>query len=262
VGERVLSDALFLRSESNYHCLSNCAAGADVNELERYRQFRLKGRHCYDREFSQTQNLPGRYQLAVTFKEGDSGKGLHHHYNSSSWRRLPLPSCDTWQKEAIGRQAMMSVLCAGLVLYATIKCLLYWFIQSAFQVAPPCQLGLSGSVNRNSAPFISALAQPINSIVITNPRTSSGRNYPELFGARSWYSTNHYDTLARNMAIAWNQFVGAKDWRILLCILKDGLENRLWSEFSLVSLGRKAAPVPLEIAMTGFWQMLVYLKPS
>lgn len=225
------------------------------SELERYRQVGLKASSAMTEVLEAAKPTWTEYELAGAGAEALWARGLHPALTLvAGERRLPLYRHATPSKEAIGRQAMMVFCARGYGLYANLtRFVVFGSLQSEHSE-------LHCHVREIEAQALN-LCQPgtsLNTVYDALAQTYQQHGYPNAIREHHQGGTTGYlareivanptttDTLAENMAIAWNPSLAGAKIEDTFVILKDGLENLTFDpNFPGVEVEGRLRPVPL-----------------
>lgn len=227
------------------------------SELERYRQVGLKASSAMTEVLSNAKPTWTEYQLAGAGAEALWARGLHPALTLvAGERRLPLYRHATPSKEAIGRQAMMVFCARGYGLYANLtRFVVFGSLQSE-------HADLHRHVREVEASALSLCKAGIslNTVYDALAQAYQQRGYPNAIREHHQGGTTGYlareivanptttDTLAENMAVAWNPSLAGAKIEDTFVILKDGLENLTFDpNFPSVEVEGRLRPVPLEM---------------
>ncbi|MDZ7956447.1 MAG: M24 family metallopeptidase [Aulosira sp. DedQUE10] len=228
------------------------------SELERYRQVGRKASEAMTEILKVAKPTWTEYQLAGAGAEALWARGLHPALTLVAGdRRLPLYRHATATKEEIGKEAMMVFCARGYGLYANLT----RFV--CFGKLPDEHAKLHRHIREIEAPALN-LCQPgtsLNTVYETLAQTYQQHGFPHAIRQHHQGGTTGYlareivanptttDTLAQNMAVAWNpSLVGAKIEDTFV-ILEDGkLENLTFDvDFPHVEVEGRLRPVVLEM---------------
>jgi Xaa-Pro aminopeptidase len=228
------------------------------SELERYRQVGQKASAAMTEVLQAAKPTWTEYQLAGAGAEALWTRGLHPALTLvAGERRLPLYRHATPTGEQLGRQAMLVFCARGYGLFANLT----RFV--CFGALPEESTQLHRHVREIEAQALSLckLGTPLNAIYHGLAQTYEQHGFANAIREHHQGGTTGYlareivanphttDTLAENMAMAWNpSLVGAKIEDTFV-ILKDGkLENLTYDpNFPSVEVEGRLRAVPLEI---------------
>jgi Xaa-Pro aminopeptidase len=228
------------------------------SELDRYRQVGRKASVAMTEVLRAAKPTWTEYQLAGAGAEALWARGLHPALTLvAGERRLPLYRHATPSTEAIGRQAMMVFCARGYGLYANLtRFVIFGSLQSEHSQ-------LHHHVREVEAEALS-LCQPgtsLNTVYNAIAQAYQQHGYPNAIREHHQGGTTGYlarevvanpittDTLAENMAIAWNPSLPGAKIEDTFVILQDGkLENLTFDpNWPSVEVEGRARPVPLEM---------------
>ncbi len=254
----ILSDHPTSHQESLPVSLTNRKRVMLPSELERYRQMGRKASEAMTEVLSAAQPTWTEYQLAGAGAEALWARGLHPTLTLvAGERRLPLYRHATPSKEAIGRQGMMVFCARGYGLYASLtRFVVFGSLQAE-------RADLHRHVREIEAEALS-LCQPgrsLNTIYNAIAQTYQQHGYPNAIREHHQGGTTGYlareivanptttDTLAENMAVAWNPSLPGAKIEDTFVMLNDGkLENLTFEpNFPSVEVEGRLRPVPLEL---------------
>ena len=229
------------------------------SEVERYREVGRKASEAMTEVLRAAKPTWTEYQLAGAGAEALWARGIHPALTLvAGERRLPLYRHATATGEAIGRQAMLVFCARGYGLYANLT----RFVS----------FGALGDKNAELHRHVREIeAQTLN---LCKPETSLDAVYHALAQAYEQHGfpnairehhqggttgylarevvanpTTTTDTLAENMAVAWNPSLTGAKIEDTFVILKDGkLENLTFDpNWPSVEVEGRQRPVPLEV---------------
>lgn len=228
------------------------------SELERYREVGRKASEAMTEVLTAAKPTWTEYQLAGAGAEALWARGLHPALTLvAGERRLPLYRHATATGEAIGRQAMLVFCARGYGLFANLT----RFVS----------FGAFGDEHAELHHHVREIeAQALN---LCKPGTSLDAVYHALDQAYQQHGFNHAirehhqggttgylareivanptttDTLAENMAVAWNPSLTGAKIEDTFVILKDGkLENLTFDpNWPSIEVEGRQRPVPLEL---------------
>jgi Xaa-Pro aminopeptidase len=227
-------------------------------EIERYREVGRKASEAMTEVLSAAKPTWTEYQLAGAGAEALWARGLHPALTLvAGERRLPLYRHATATGEAIGRQAMMVFCARRYGLYANLT----RFV--CFGKMPEKEAELHRQIREIEAealnlskPGISldtvyhALAQTYQQHGFHNAICEHHQGGTTGYLAREIVATpNTNNTLAENMAVAWNPSLAGAKIEDTFIILADGkLENLTFEpNFPSVEVAGRLRAVPLEV---------------
>ena len=228
------------------------------SELERYREIGRKASAAMTEVLTAAKPTWTEYQLAGAGAEALWAKGLHPALTLvAGERRLPLYRHATPSGEQIGRQAMMVFCARGYGLYANLT----RFI--CFGNLADEDKKLHQDIREIEALALN-LCQPgipLNAVYDALKQAYEKSGYPNAIrehhqGGTTGYlareivaNPNTTDTLAKNMAVAWNPSLPGAKIEDTFIILNDGkLENLTFDpDWPSVEIEERSRPVPLEI---------------
>lgn len=228
------------------------------SELERYRMVGRLASEAMTEALSNAQPTWTEYQLAGAGAEALWARGLHPALTLvAGERRLPLYRHATASREQLGKIAMLVFCARGYGLYANLTrfvCFGNIETQSA---------SLHHHVREIEAEALN-LCRPgtsLNAVYRQLEQAYHEHGYPQAIREHHQGGTTGYlareivanmatsDTLAENMAVAWNPSLAGAKVEDTFVILSDGkLENLTFDpNFPSVDVGGRLRPVPLEI---------------
>ncbi|QIR39808.1 M24 family metallopeptidase [Tolypothrix sp. PCC 7910] len=226
-------------------------------EIERYRQVGRKASEAMTEVLKVAQPTWTEYQLAGAGAEALWARGLHPALTLvAGERRLPLYRHATATKEEIGKEAMMVFCARGYGLYANLT----RFV--CFGKRPEAQAKLHQHIREIEASVLNLCqpGKPLNTVYETLAKTYQQHGFPNAIrehhqGGTTGYlareivaNPNTSDTLAQNMAVAWNPSLPGAKIEDTFVILEDGkLENLTFdANFPHVEVEGRLRPVVLE----------------
>lgn len=228
------------------------------SELERYREIGRKASAAMTEVLTAAKPTWTEYQLAGAGAEALWAKGLHPALTLvAGERRLPLYRHATPSGEQIGRQAMMVFCARGYGLYANLT----RFV--CFGAMADEDKKLHGDIQQIEALALN-LCQPgiaLNAVYDALKQGYEKSGYPNAIrehhqGGTTGYlareivaNPNTTDTLAENMAVAWNPSLPGAKIEDTFVLLRDGkLENLTFdANWPSVETEGRLRPLPLEI---------------
>ncbi len=228
------------------------------SELERYRQVGRLASEAMTEVLSNAKPTWTEYQLAGAGAEALWARGLHPALTLvAGERRLPLYRHATATAEAIGRQAMLVFCARGYGLYANLT----RFV--AFGGLPAESAELHRNVREIEAEGLNSCKPGIslNEVYRTLERSYQQHGYPNAIREHHQGGTTGYlsrevianplteDTLAENMAIAWNPSLpGAKIEDTFIIGEGGKLENLTFDpKWPSLEIGGRVRSLPLEV---------------
>lgn len=226
------------------------------SELERYRQVGQKASQAMTEVLKAAKPTWTEYQLAGAGAEALWGKGLHPALTLvAGERRLPLYRHATATGEEIGRQAMLVFCARGYGLYANLTRFVCFGELSGEQAE------LHSHVREVEAVILN-LCQPgttLDAVYHALAQAYEQHGFPNAIREHHQGGTTGYlsreivanpfttDTLAENMAVAWNPSLPGAKIEDTFVILQDGkLENLTFDpNFPSVEVEGRLRPVPL-----------------
>lgn len=227
------------------------------SEIERYREIGRKASVAMTEVLRSAKPTWTEYQLAGAGAEALWARGLHPALTLvAGERRLPLYRHATPSQEAIGRQAMMVFCARGYGLYANLT----RFVVFGSLQAEDSQL--HRHVREVEAQALN-LCQPgtaLNTVYDSLTQAYQQHGYPNAIREHHQGGTTGYlareivanpattDTLAENMAVAWNPSLAGAKIEDTFVIHKDRLENLTFdSNWPSVEVEGRDRPIPLEM---------------
>lgn len=228
------------------------------SELERYRELGRKASEAMTEVLKAAKPTWTEYQLAGAGAEALWARGLHPALTLvAGERRLPLYRHATASGEQIGRQAMMVFCARGYGLYANLTRFVY------FGAMADEYKKLHQDIREIEA-FALHLCQPetgLNSVYDGIKQAYEKYGYPNAIrehhqGGSTGYLAREIvanptttDTLAENMAVAWNPSLPGAKIEDTFAILNDGkLENLTFDpNWPSLEIEGRLRPLPLEI---------------
>jgi Xaa-Pro aminopeptidase len=257
-GGRILSDRPIPHVEKRLPLsLQQCKRVLMSSELERYRQVGYKASVAMTEVLKAAKPSWTEYQLAGAGAEALWARGLHPALTLvAGERRLPLYRHATPSKEAIGRQAMMVFCARGYGLYANLtRFVVFGSLQSEH-----ADLHRHVREVEASALSLSKAGTALNTVYDALAQAYQQRGYLNAIREHHQGGTTGYlarevvatptttDTLAENMAVAWNPSLAGAKIEDTFVILKDRLENLTFDpNFPSIEVEGRLRPVPLEM---------------
>ncbi len=230
------------------------------SELERYREVGRKASVAMTEVLRAAKPTWTEYQLAGAGAEALWARGLHPALTLvAGERRLPLYRHATATGEAIGRQAMLVFCARGYGLFANLT----RFV--SFGALGDEHTELHHHVREIEAQALN-LCKPgtsLDAVYHALDQAYQQHGYPNAIREHHQGGTTGYlareivanptttDTLAENMAIAWNPSLTGAKIEDTFVILKDGkLENLTFDpNWPSVEVEGRQRPVPLELTL-------------
>lgn len=226
------------------------------SELERYRQVGQKASAAITEVLKAAQPTWTEYQLAGAGAEALWTKGLHPALTLvAGERRLPLYRHATATGEQIGRQAMLVFCARGYGLYANIT----RFV--CFGKLDDERAELHRHVREIEAVALNRCipGTALNEVYHALGEAYEQHGFPNAIGEHHQGGTTGYlareivanpltdDSLAANMAVAWNPSLPGAKVEDTFVILADGMENLTFDpNFPSVEVEGRLRAVPLE----------------
>jgi len=228
------------------------------SELERYRRVGRLASEAMTEVLSKAKPTWTEYHLAGDGAAALWARGLHPALTLvAGERRLPLYRHATPSREPIGGEAMMVFCARGYGLYANLT----RFV--SFGAMKPEHAKLHGYLREIEAEALN-LCQPgtcLNTIYDEFKQAYQKYAYPNAIHEHHQGGTTGYlareivatpstsDTLAENMAVAWNPSLPGAKIEDTFVILKDGeLENMTFDpKWPNVEVEGRLRPLPLEV---------------
>lgn len=229
------------------------------SELERYRQVGRQASEAMTEVLRAAKPTWTEYQLAGAGAEALWARGLHPALTLvAGERRLPLYRHATATGEAIGQQAMMVFCSRGYGLYANL---------TRFVSFGNVEMQNFASLHRHvreieaQALNLCKPGTPLNAVYDTLAQAYQQHGFPNAIREHHQGGTTGYlareivanptttDTLAENMAVAWNPSLPGAKIEDTFVILNDGkLENLTFDpNWPSVEVEGRQRPVPLEV---------------
>ncbi|QMS86180.1 M24 family metallopeptidase (plasmid) [Nostoc edaphicum CCNP1411] len=232
-------------------------------ELERYRQVGRLASEAMTEVLSNAQPTWTEYQLAGASAQALWSRGLHPALTLvAGERRLPLYRHATPKEEPLGRAAMLVFCARGYGLYANLTRFVFF---GSSQANAEIRNYASGHrhIREIEAEALNFCLpdKPLNGVYDVLDRAYHQHGYPQAIRQHHQGGTTGYlsreiivnpsssQTLAENMAIAWNPSLPGAKIEDTFIILKDGrLENLTFDpKWPSVKVEGRDRPVPLEI---------------
>ncbi|GET39091.1 M24 family metallopeptidase [Microseira wollei] len=228
------------------------------SELERYREVGRKASEAMTEVLKAAKPTWTEYQLAGAGAEALWARGLHPALTLVAGDlRLPLYRHATPSSEQIGHQAMMVFCARGYGLYANLTRFVcfgamadeYKKLHQDIQQIEACALNLcQGGTALNSV--YDALKQAYEKYGYANAIREHHQGGTTGYLAREIVANpTTTDTLAENMAVAWNPSLPAAKIEDTFVILADGkLENLTFdANWPSIEIEARLRPLPLEM---------------
>lgn len=227
------------------------------SEIERYREIGHKASVAMTEVLRSAKPTWTEYQLAGAGAEALWARGLHPALTLvAGERRLPLYRHATPSQEAIGRQAMMVFCARGYGLYANLT----RFVVFGSLQAKDAQLHRHVREVEAQALNLSQPGTALNTVYDALAQAYQQHGYPNAIYEHHQGGTTGYlareivanpttiDTLAENMAIAWNPSLAGAKIEDTFVIHEDRLENLTFdSTWPSVEVEERLRPIPLEM---------------
>jgi Xaa-Pro aminopeptidase len=226
-------------------------------ELERYRQVGRLASEAMTEVLNNAQPDWTEYQLAGAGAAALWQRGLHPTLTlAAGERRLPLYRHPTPNQDAIGRQAMLVFCARGYGLYANLtRFVCFGSLPSEFADRHQQVMVVEAAALDRCQPDT-----PLNAVYQTLAEAYHREGYPNAIrehhqGGTTGYlareivaTPNTTDTLAANMAIAWNpSLVGAKVEDTFVISADGKLENLTFDpNWQSAEIEGRLRPIPLE----------------
>ncbi len=232
-------------------------------ELERYRRVGRLAAEAMTEVLSSAQPSWTEYQLAGAGAQALWSRGLHPALTLvAGERRLPLYRHATPKGEAIGRAAMLVFCARGYGLYANLTRFVFFGLPLV-DVETHNFAFLHRHVHEIEAEALNLClpGKPLNAVYNALGQAYHQHGYPQAIRQHHQGGTTGYlsreiivnptttETLAENMAVAWNPSLPGAKIEDTFVILKDGgLENLTCDpKWPNVKVEGRERPVPLEI---------------
>lgn len=227
------------------------------SELERYRLVGRLASEAMTEVLNNAQPDWTEYQLAGAGATALWQRGLHPTLTlAAGERRLPLYRHPTPSQEAIGQQAMLVFCARGYGLYANLtRFVCFGSLPSEFADRHQQVMLVEAAALDRSKPNT-----PLNEVYQTLAEAYNHEGYPNAIREHHQGGTTGYlarevvatpdttDTLAANMAIAWNpSLVGAKVEDTFVILPDGNLENLTFDpQWQSAEIEGRLRPLPLE----------------
>lgn len=256
-GGRILSDRPSKHQDSLPASLINHKRVMMPSELERYRQVGRKASEAMTEVLSTAQPTWTEYQLAGAGAEALWARGLHPALTLvAGERRLPLYRHATPTREPLGKIAMLVFCARGYGLYANLT----RFVSFGSLSAEDSELYRHVREIEAAALNLCHPGTPLNTVFRGLEQAYHQHGYPQAIREHHQGGTTGYlareivanptttDTLAENMAVAWNPSLAGAKIEDTFVILRDGkLENLTFDpNFPSAEVEGCDRPIPLE----------------
>ncbi|OKH42780.1 peptidase M24 [Scytonema sp. HK-05] len=232
-------------------------------ELERYRRVGRLAAEAMTEVLSSAEPTWTEYQLAGAGAQALWSRGLHPALTLvAGERRLPLYRHATPKGEALGRAAMLVFCARGYGLYANLtRFVFFGSSQTNLEIQKFASAHHHVREIEAEALNLCLPGTPLNAVYDALGQAYHQHGYPQAIRQHHQGGTTGYlsreiivnpattETLAENMAFAWNPSLPGAKIEDTFVILKDGgLENLTFDpKWPSIKVSDRARPVPLEI---------------